>query len=200
MTQPSSTNAAYAERLRAAESVWWKRVVDVQLPYRLHLRRLRLGFTLDVGCGLGRNLNNLGGAERGVGVDPNAAAVATCRDRGLVAFTPDELAASPFAAPGRFDAMLIAHVLEHMPGADARALVQRYLPYVRRGGRVVLITPQEAGFASDPTHVELVDRAGLERIARDVGLTVLAGYSFPLPRLAGRWFKYNEFVVIARRP
>lgn len=196
---PTSTDASYAERLRTREAVWWKRVLDVQLPYRMHLRRLRLGFVLDVGCGLGRNLTNLGGASAGVGVDPNADAIAICRARGLVAFTPDELAASPFAAPGRFDALLIAHVLEHLAPGDALALITRYLPLVRDGGQAVFITPQEAGYRSDPTHVEFVDAARLHELARAAGLTPLASYSFPFPRPVGRWFPYNEFVLRARK-
>jgi 2-polyprenyl-3-methyl-5-hydroxy-6-metoxy-1,4-benzoquinol methylase len=194
----SSTDANYAERLRAKEAEWWKRLVDVQLPYRLHLKRLELGFVLDVGCGLGRNLTNLGGS--GVGVDPNVDAVAICRARGLVAFTPDELAASGYAKPERFDTLLISHVLEHLPDDEAFALIARHLIYVRRGGRVVLITPQEAGYRSDPTHVEFVDLARLEALARAAGLARVSGYSFPFPRPVGRWFKYNEFVLIARKP
>jgi hypothetical protein len=67
------------------------------------------------------------------------------------------------------------------------------------GGRVVLITPQEAGFRSDPTHVELVDDRRLARLCEASALAVGASYSFPFPRPVGRWFKYNEFVVIARK-
>lgn len=33
-----------------------------------------------------------------------------------------------------------------------------------------------------------------------LGLQVEKSYSFPLPRLAGRLFKYNEFVLVARKP
>jgi 2-polyprenyl-3-methyl-5-hydroxy-6-metoxy-1,4-benzoquinol methylase len=190
----------YAGRLQTLESVWWKRWLDVQRPYRWHLRRLRLGYVLDVGCGLGRNLVNLGGRGAGVGVDHNADSIAVARGRGLEAYLPDELRASPHAAPGRFDAMLVAHVLEHMTWAEARALVAAYLPYVRRGGRVVLITPEEAGFRSDPTHVELMDLDALGRVAAANGLEVLARYHFPFPRPAGRVFKYNEFVLVARVP
>jgi 2-polyprenyl-3-methyl-5-hydroxy-6-metoxy-1,4-benzoquinol methylase len=194
----SSTDASYAERLRTKEAVWWKRLVDVQLPYRLHLQRLKLGFVLDVGCGLGRNLTNLGGS--GVGVDPNVDAVAICRQRGLVVFTPDELAVSEYAKPERFDTLLISHVLEHLSGDDAAALVARHTGHVKRGGRVVLITPQEAGYRSDPTHVEFVDLVRLDALVRSVGLAPHASYSFPFPRPVGRWFKYNEFVLIARTP
>ena len=193
----SSVDAAYAERLRDKGGAWWKRALDVQRPYRMHMRRLDLGFTLDVGCGLGRNLANLGG---GVGVDPNADAIRICRERGHTAFTPDELDASEYNRPGRFDAMLIAHVLEHLSPRDAEGLIARYLPLVRAGGKVVLITPQEAGYRSDPTHVELVDFARLDQLAAGAGLTKINAYSFPFPRAIGRWFKYNEFVLIARKP
>ena len=146
-----STDSAYAERLRTREAVWWKRMLDVQRPYRAHLRRLKLGRVLDVGCGIGRNLGHLDG--QGVGVDPNVDAVATCKARGLTAFTPAELEASEHARPGAFDALLISHVLEHLSEDAALALITTYLPYVRSGGRAVFITPQEAGYRSDPTHV-----------------------------------------------
>jgi SAM-dependent methyltransferase len=200
MSTPSSTGPSYAERLRTAESVWWKRMLDVQRPYRVHLRRLKLGLVLDVGCGLGRNLTNLGGAAAGVGVDPNPDAVATCRARGLVAFTPDDFAASEHAAPERFDSLLISHVLEHLAPTAAAALIASYVPHIKRGGRAVFITPQEAGFRSDPTHVELVDLLRLDELARGAGLVPTSSYSFPFPRPMGRWFKYNEFVLLARKP
>src|SRR4051794_27828148 len=82
VTDPMSTeDAAYAYRLARLETVWWKRWLDVQRPYRWNLRRLEPGFTLDIGCGLGRNLSHLGGD--GVGIDHNEESVATARARGL---------------------------------------------------------------------------------------------------------------------
>ncbi len=155
---------------------------------------MELGRTLDVGCGVGRNLENLGGA--GVGVDHNADAVTTSRARGFTAYTTGEFPTSEDAATG-FDALLFAHVLEHMSSADAATLVRSYLPYLRRPGKVLFITPQERGYRSDATHVEFLDLEALAAIARDCDLSVVRSRSFPFPRPVGRVFTYNEFVVLA---
>jgi 2-polyprenyl-3-methyl-5-hydroxy-6-metoxy-1,4-benzoquinol methylase len=186
----------YARYLETTQTARWKRWLDVQRPYRWHVRRLGLGFVLDVGCGIGRNLAHLDG--RGVGVDHNEAAVAVARRRGLDACTPAEFARSVHAQAGRFDSMLVAHVLEHLVPDEAEALVRGYLPYVKPGGRVVFITPQERGHAADATHVAFVDERALAALAAALGLEVERQYSFPLPRAAGRFFRYNEFVLVAR--
>ena len=194
----ATARAEYAARLAGLQGARWKQLVDVQAPYRWFLRRLHLGRTLDVGCGIGRNLANLGG--NAVGVDHNAEAISTCRARGFVAYTADEFAASVDAVPGSYDALLFAHVVEHMSLDDAVDLVNGYLSYLRRPGRVVLIAPQERGFASDATHVEFMDLDALREIATRCGLTVDKATSFPLPRAAGRVFTYNEFVVVGSTP
>ena len=172
-------------------------MLDVQAPYRWNIRRLQLGRTLDVGCGIGRNLAHLGG--NGVGVDHNPTSIAACRAQGLEAYTIDEFLASDVARPGAFDAMLAAHLLEHMDEPDARAVIESYLPYVRPGGQVVFITPQERGFASDATHVRFVGFPEAADMARALGLYVRRQYSFPFPRFAGRAFTYNEFVTVASK-
>ena len=98
-----------------------------------------------------------------------------------------------------FDGLLVAHVSEHMRPEEARALLTTYLPYLRPGGRVFLICPQERGFASDPTHTVFVDQAALAALAEELGLRTERQFSFPLPRRAGKLFTYNEFVTVARR-
>lgn len=190
-----TTGSDYAERLQRLEGTRWKQVLHVQAPYRWNLRRLALGRTLDVGCGIGRNLRQLPGS---VGVDHNATSVTTARARGLTAYTPQELRDAPGVTPGSFDSMLLAHVVEHMTEADAVALVGEYLPYLRPGGRVAWITPQEKGYPTDPTHVRFVGYPELDALAAKLGLTVERRLSFPFPRWAGRAFAYNEFVVVAR--
>jgi SAM-dependent methyltransferase len=188
---------AYAARLVNRQGVWWKRLLRVQAVYQWNLRRHHLGRTLDVGCGLGRNLVSL---EPGsVGVDHNATAVAHARAAGLPAATVEEFLAGPEARPGSFDSLLLAHVVEHMTGVQARELLASYLPFLRPGGRVLFICPQEKGYASDETHVTWTDGVALEQLARDCGLRPERWRSFPFPRVAGRYFTYNEFVVSAQK-
>jgi 2-polyprenyl-3-methyl-5-hydroxy-6-metoxy-1,4-benzoquinol methylase len=196
---PVTAGEDYAQRLTTLAGARWKRVLNVQAPYRAHLRSLRLGRTLDVGCGIGRNLHGL---PRGsVGVDHNPHSVRVAREAGLEAYTVEEFFGRPdLARPQGFDSILVAHVVEHMPPAEADAVVAAYLPLVPPGARVVFITPQERGHASDATHVAFTDFAALTAMAGRLGLRPTRRYSFPLPRVAGRVFPYNEFVLVATKP
>lgn len=194
----STEGEEYTDRLKRLELPLWKRVLDVQAPYRRNLRR-HFGDreVLDVGCGIGRCLAHL--APRGVGVDHNPHSIATCRERGLTAFTTEEFGESEYATPGRFGGLLAAHLVEHMPRDEAVGILQGYLPYLADDARMVLICPQERGYASDSTHVEFADFDALADVATRLGFTRIRRQSFPLPRAAGKAFTYNEFVLIADR-
>ena len=160
-------------------------------PYRWNLRRLDLGRVLDVGCGVGRCLAFLDG--NGVGVDHNPTSVAECRARGFQAHTPEEFGALEFEP---FDTLLLSHVLEHLDPESGESLLRTYLPHVRSGGRIVVITPQEAGQRSDPTHVRFVDAGAARSTLSLIGASDLSVRSFPLPRLVGRVFVHNETIAI----
>ncbi|MFB7468019.1 class I SAM-dependent methyltransferase [Streptomyces sp. NPDC056224] len=195
---PSTATSDYTERLARLEHSGLKRLLPTQAPYRWNLRRLRLGRVLDIGCGLGRNLLNCG--PDSVGVDHNPHSVQTCRERGLTAYTPDGLAAAPDCGPGSFDSLLAAHVLEHVDEETASELLAQYLPLVKPGGSVVLITPQEVGFRSDATHIRWVAFDELRGHAARAGVAVRRTYSFPFPRPLGKVFPYNEFVLVGTVP
>ena len=188
----------YARRLQAKQQVWWKRLLNVQAPYQWNLRRQHLGRTLDVGCGIGRNLKTLGPGS--VGVDHNRAAVLVARERGVNALTVQEWEASDLRQPESFDGMLLAHVIEHVDAHAAEQLLRTYLPYLRPGGKVFFVCPQERGYASDPTHVRFTDGNALAELAISVGLTPQPWFSFPFPRWAGKAFIYNEFCLLAVKP
>jgi hypothetical protein len=91
-------------------------------------------------------------------------------------------------------------VLEHLTDAEMDALVRDHLRYLRPGGKVLVVTPQERGQRSDASHVQLVDEAAVRRLAARVGLHVASVESFPFPRIAGRLFTYNETVAVLERP
>lgn len=182
----------YTSRLERRSDVWWKRILNVQAPYRWNIRRLVNGTVLDVGCGVGRNLAHLDG--NGVGVDTNPHSVEVAKGRGLVAYTVDEFEVSSHREG--FDNLLFAHVLEHMTKDEATGLVGHYLGCLRTGGKLVVIVPQAAGFASDATHVAFVGRPEMDQIVAANGLVLFRHYSFPFPSFVGRVFKYNETIGV----
>ena len=199
MSDPGDTQSdAYTRRLQTLGDVGWKRFFDVQAPYRWNIRRLDLGFTLDVGCGIGRNLLHLGG--HGVGIDHNADSVAVAQERGCTALTSDAFTRSEYARAEHFDSLLLAHVVEHMTLDEASELVEHHLVFIRPGGQVVLIAPQEAGYRSDDSHVEFMDFERLALILSRAGAPCERSFSFPFPRVVGRIFLHNEFVAVGRKP
>ncbi len=153
---PDTSGEDYARRLQGAQEVRWKKALHVQAPYQWNLRRQRLGRTLDVGCGIGRNLGTLGPGS--VGVDHNAAAVEVARGRGLVALTVEEWECSDLRRPESFDGMLLAHVIEHVDADAGVALLRDYLPYLRPGGQGLLRLPAGARLRQRPDPRALRDR------------------------------------------
>jgi SAM-dependent methyltransferase len=194
----STDTPDYAERLRSKQTLWWKRLLHVQAPYHWNMRRQGLGRTLDVGCGIGRNLGVL--APGSVGVDHNAEAVALARSMGYDAYTVQDFLDGELAVPAAFDGLLLAHVIEHMDREQALKLLGDYLPFVRPGGRVFLVCPQERGYASDPTHIWFAQDKDLAELVGTLGLELERSFSFPFPRKTGKLFIYNEFCVTARVP
>src|ERR1700730_6085107 len=119
----------YSARLLTQEAVWWKSMLDVQAPYRWNLKRLQPGFTLDIGCGLGRNLLHLNG--NGVGIDHNQHAVEIARSRGLQAFTIEAFQTSSFNQSASFDSILMSHVAEHLMEGEVVKLLTAHIPLLK---------------------------------------------------------------------
>jgi len=187
----------YTERLVNKQYAWWKTLLDVQAPYRYNINKLDLGFTLDLGCGIGRNLIHING--NGVGVDHNKDSVDICKKKGLVAFTNEEFFQSKYKKENYFDSILLAHVAEHMTEHQAVDLLKEYLPFLKSNGKVVVITPQEAGYKSDQTHIQFTDFDVVKRIFSNLGLKEKKYYSFPFPRVLGKVFKHNEFISVGEK-
>ena len=187
-SQDPTIGAEYTRRLTERRGSAWKRFVPD--PYRWNIRRTCSGRTLDIGCGVGRCLAFLDG--NGVGVDHNPTSIAECRRRGLEAYTPEEFAASD---RGRFHTLLVSHVLEHMDEDSAVSLLRPYLASLVDRGRVIVVTPQEAGQRSDPTHVRMVGVADIEAVFARLDIERDSARSYPFPRFVGRFFIHNETVV-----
>ena len=186
----------YTDRLETLTGKSWKKVLNVQAPYRWNLKRLTLGRTLDVGCGIGRNLGNL--SADSVGVDHNKTSVEVARKQGYNAYTVDEFTRNKRQFPKEsFDSMLLAHVLEHVTTSEGKKIIKEYLPYIKE--KVVVICPQKKGFASDETHINFLTHKDIEKILVSCGLVVAKSYSFPFHKKTGDYFTYNETVVVATR-
>jgi len=165
----------------------------------MNLKFLCRGPTLDVGCGIGRNLRHL--PTGSLGVDPDQEAVRICQDLKLPALTDtDFFRAQANNSPLLFDSLLFSHVLEHLSDRDIRAVLTKYLPSLKPGGTVVVICPQERGFQFDSTHVNWLDSSHIRSHLQSIGIRIQRDYSFPFPRVFGRFFVYNEFVVSGLRP
>jgi SAM-dependent methyltransferase len=188
-------SGSYADWLRRSQTRPWKRALRVQAVYRWNLRRLQPGVALDIGCGNGRNLSSLD--RRSVGIDHNTSSLAIAGSCGFQVYTREQFQDSPAARPGYFDTLLFAHVLEHMAMEEAVGIIGTYREFVKARGKLIIITPQEAGFRHDPSHVSFTDFGAISRICARVGADIDRRFSFPFPRPAGRVFAYNEFVVAA---
>ncbi|MCX4634700.1 class I SAM-dependent methyltransferase [Streptomyces sp. P9-2B-2] len=194
-TAPSASTARLpVERGRRGPA----RLLPARSPFRSQLRRIGGGRVLEIGCGTGDTLADC--APGSVGVDHDPRSVAHCRERGLTAYTADTFLASPHARPGAFDALLTAHVLEHLDDEQVEGLLRAYVPYVRPGGGVLLITAQEAGHRAGPAPVRFTDFPLLRAFAESAGLTVRRTYSHPLPRPAGMLLRANAFVLLGQVP
>ena len=191
----STKERDYSKQLQDSQEAWWRRFFNVQAPYGWNLRRLNPGFTLDIGCGLGRHLIHLGG--NGVGIDHNLASVQYARAKGLHVFTPETFRNSLFNLPQRFDSFLLSHVAEHMTREEVITLLSAYQGLLKPGGKLIIMTPQEAGYRSDATHREFMDFQKAREIAAALNFKVVREYSFPLPRLFGRFFYFNEFISVS---
>ncbi len=137
-----------------------------------YLRGERRGRLLDVGCGSGANmewLRSLGWQVAGIEPDPEA--VAAARRRGLdVEAGTLESRAYP---DGAFDAVLLNHVIEHVP--DPRRTLGECRRVLAPSGRLVIQTPNAASwlhrrFKRDwrglepPRHLQVFRLAPLARL------------------------------------
>ena len=163
--ESSTRDDAYADRLAAREGVWWKRLLDVQAPYRWNLRRHKP--RADARRRVRPRPEPACVSPDSVGVDHNEAAIRECRRRGLHAYTSGEWTGAAERGHLRRDAAGPRGRARRRAGPIARGLSA--VGAWRREGLHDL--PPGARYASDPTHVRFSDGSYLEQLARDCGLS-----------------------------
>ena len=144
---------------------------------------------LDVGCGSGALAAALkeAGAAYVAGIERYPAAAARARGRVDDLVEGDAVTAPIPFAPGEFDYIIFADVLEHL--ADPEGTVRRYLPYLKPAGRVVVSVPNMRFYLvllrlivdrwsytdhgiRDRTHLRIFTRRSLEALLASCGLSV----------------------------
>lgn len=137
---------------------------------------------LEIGCGSGQNLERL--AKLGLdlaGVEPDAAACAAARGRGLAVWQGVAEALPGPIAGRRFDLVVLTHVLEHCldPAAALTQAAGRLAP----GGRMVVEVPNNACAGAQaagacwhwldvPRHLNFFTEGSLRALVGRAGLTV----------------------------
>ena len=134
--------AEYATMFRVEETHWWYgalhrlifRVLEAELP------DWREKETLDVGCGTGAILKQLGNPEKNVGIDVAPEALLFCRQRGLNNVRQGDICALPFA-DASFDAVICSSVLYHQWVGDIPGAVREMHRVLRPGGVLLINVP-----------------------------------------------------------
>jgi len=134
---------------------------------------------IDLGCGRGEFLELLG--ERGIaarGVDGNAQAAASCRERGLDVVPGDLVDFLREQPPASLGGVFAAQVVEHLPPAVLQAMLAEAHRVLRPGGVLVLETVNPRSFIGfhevylrDLTHVTPLHPDTLAFLAAAQGFT-----------------------------
>lgn len=193
----STKKTSYAQRLNNLQNKGWKKKLQFLNPYRYHISMIAKGQVLEVGCGIGRVLSFI--PNRSTGIDHNLKAIEFCQKNNLTALSTEDFFLKYSSKKELFDTLIFSHILEHMTFKEAFELVNTYLPYLKKKGRLILITPQIKGFHSDPTHIEHMDIQTLKSLANNLDIEEIHTYSFPFLSYFGKYFIYNENIFIGNK-
>src|SRR6266403_1571756 len=185
----------YATMFRVEETHWWYgalhrlifQALDAELP------DWRQKKVLDVGCGTGAILKQLGNPEKNVGIDLAPEAISFCRERGLNNVRQANICALPFANAS-FDAVICSSVLYHQWVKDITGAVCEFYRVLRPGG-LLLVNVPAFGFLHS-AHDDAVMTARRFRI-REIRALLLEN-SFAIRRLTYWTTLLFPFAVLAR--
>jgi len=166
-----------------------------------HVRAWAPGALLEIGCGVGALLYELGQAGHDcTGLETSPAARRTSEAVALGQRNVKVVGRASEIWIARFDYVLAFEVLEHIE-RDEEALRQ-WASYLRPGGKLLLSVPahQRRWSASDEWagHVRRYDRTQLSDLVRRVGLQVdgVECYGFPIANLVDPVRSWNHARVL----
>ncbi len=127
---------------RVEETHWWYsalhrlifQALDAELPEWCKKN------ILDVGCGTGAILEQLGNPGKNVGIDLAPEAISFCRERGLNNVRQGDICALPFA-DASFDAVICSSVLYHQWVGDVEGAVREMHRVLRPSGVLLINVP-----------------------------------------------------------
>ena len=166
----------YGTMFRVEETHWWYRALHRLIFDTLEkeLPDWREKKILDVGCGTGSILKQLGNPEKNVGVDLAAEAISFCRERGLNNVQQADIYALPFS-DASFDAVICSSVLYHKWVKDVSGAAREMHRVLRLGGLLLLNVPAFRFLHS--AHDEAVMTARRFRKKEVQGLLVENGFA-----------------------
>ncbi len=184
---------------RLLQAVEWRCFYEPGYRRRVALIReltgLRAGLVLEVGCGSGLFLRHLREAGYAVeGVETSKGDVTYAREASGLTVFEGTLEAAPLE-PGRYDAVVMVYVLEHIP--DPAATLARIHTLLKPGGWTVLGLPvMDSGQArwlgarwsavtEAPRHVAIPSAAGARRLLEMAGFEEIRWAPSPLGENAG---------------
>jgi SAM-dependent methyltransferase len=132
----------YATMFRVEETHWWYKALHRLIFQTLEaeLPDWRGKEIVDVGCGTGAILKQLGNPEKHVGIDLAPEAILFCRQRGLNNVQQGDIHALPFP-DASFDTVICSSVLYHQWVGDVEGAVQEMHRVLRPGGTLLIIVP-----------------------------------------------------------
>ncbi|MDB5096327.1 MAG: hypothetical protein JWM80_748 [Cyanobacteria bacterium RYN_339] len=118
---------------------WWCRTRKDILVDVTHALLPAGGKVLDVGCGTGFFIENLGPGFEAWGLDASPLAVSMCRERGLSRVFEGSATELAAVADERFDAVFMFDVLEHLD--DDLGALERAKTLLKPGGLIIVTVP-----------------------------------------------------------
>src|SRR5437868_13861389 len=132
----------YGTMFRVEETHWWYKALHRLIFQTLEaeLPDWREKEILDVGCGTGAILKQLGNPGKNVGIDLAPEAISFCRQRGLNNVRQGDIHALPFP-DASFEAVICSSVLYHQWVSDVEGAVREMDRILRPGGTLLINVP-----------------------------------------------------------